>query len=91
MNVPLDKRAHALGGAVITLAISMALLPILGLWPALACALLAAMFIGALKELYDYHHPLVHSCDFFDWLATALGGLAGCLWVLAPLAVRGWL
>lgn len=89
MKTPLDKQAHALGGAVITLATSMALLPVLGLWTALACALLAAMVIGALKELYDYHYPLTHTCDFYDWLATTLGGLAGCLWVLVPLAVRG--
>lgn len=90
MNIPLDKQAHALGGTVITLTVSMVLLPFLGLWPTLMAAMVANMMIGALKEWYDYHHPLVHTCDIYDWLATTLGGLVGCLWVLAPLAVRSW-
>jgi hypothetical protein len=31
--------------------------------------------IAAFKEYYDYLHKEVHTCDFYDWLATVLGGV----------------
>lgn len=89
MTIPLDKQTHALAGAVITLALALVLIPLLGLWPGLAAAQMLASLAAALKEWYDYHHPLDHSCEFNDWLATDLGALAGCLWIVAALSARG--
>lgn len=72
--MPLDKQAHFLSGFVITNALSL----VLPLWLAL-CAAFAA---GALKELYDYYHPLTHTCDANDFYATAAGGVLAAVWVL---------
>jgi hypothetical protein len=33
--------------------------------------------IAALKEIYDALHPDKHTADFWDWVATTLGGLVG--------------
>ncbi len=35
--------------------------------------------LGAGKEYYDYLHPLNHTCDVKDFLATAAGGAIGTL------------
>lgn len=66
---PLDKQAHALAGYAIAVSFGLTVSPALGL----AYALVA----GVLKEFYDSRHPESHTCDVWDFVATALGGLAG--------------
>jgi hypothetical protein len=66
--VPPDKQEHFWSGAI-----GAGLLSIyIGYW-----AILIVTLIALAKEVYDYLHPLVHTCDFFDWLATTLGGVTG--------------
>lgn len=64
--VPLDKQAHFITGAILSLVAYF----IIGYW-----ALLLVMVVAGAKEWYDYKHPTIHSCDFFDWLATTLGAI----------------
>ena len=64
--VPLDKQAHFITGAIISLVWYF----IIGYW-----ALLLVMIVAGAKEWYDYKHPTIHSCDFFDWVATILGAI----------------
>ena len=72
--VPLDKQAHFVTGALTALVWCF----IVGYWAILIVALIALA-----KEVYDYKHPLTHTCDFYDWLATTLGGILGAgLWQL---------
>lgn len=73
MRIPLDKQAHFLGGAVIALALGYLFPPIWGF--------VAATIIGLLKEFYDSLHPATHTCDGWDLVATAWGGLVGSLFV----------
>lgn len=80
MNIPLDKQAHALSGAVIVFmahALTQSILLSL-----LACGLAA---IG--KELYDYHHPDKHTCDAWDAVATVAGGVLVAVIILGALYV----
>lgn len=72
--MPLDKWAHLLGGAVITLA--------LGCLTTVWLAFLAAVSAGFAKEAYDYFHPDRHMSDGFDFLATFAGGLAAALFLI---------
>ncbi|MDD3938097.1 hypothetical protein [Rhodoferax sp.] len=72
--MPLDKQAHALSGAVIALALGF----VFTAWVGLAAVIAA----GAIKEWYDKLHPATHCSDVFDFLATAAGGLAGCIFVI---------
>jgi len=74
-TIPIDKQGHFLGGAVVALTVGLISLPVIGFVTA-CCA-------GALKEWYDYKHP-PHAVELFDFLATALGGVAGAvfLWVV---------
>ena len=37
-------------------------------------ALLVVALIALIKEVYDYKHPN-HTADFWDWVATVLGGI----------------
>ena len=69
-GVPADKQAHFLYGALTYIAAYF----VIGYW-----ALLLVSVTGVAKEVYDHFHPLTHTCDFFDWLATTLGGVAGTL------------
>ena len=72
--VPLDKQAHFVTGALGSLVLAV----FIGYWAIVIIALIALA-----KEVYDYKHPLTHTCDFFDWLATTLGGILGAgLWQL---------
>lgn len=72
--VPLDKQAHFISGMLG----SMLLAFFIGFWAIVIIALIALA-----KEVYDYKHPLIHTCDFYDWLATTLGGILGAgLWQL---------
>ena len=64
--VPLDKQAHFMSGMLG----SMLLAFFIGYW-----ALLIVMIVAGAKEWYDYKHPTIHTCDFFDWLATVLGAI----------------
>ena len=66
--IPLDKQAHFLSGALGGLFLAF----YIGYW-----ALLIVALIALAKEVYDYLHPLVHTCDFYDWLASTLGGVIG--------------
>jgi len=72
-RIPLDKQAHALGGAVIALALGYVFPPLIGIF--------AAVVAGALKEAYDRLHPDSHVVDVWDFVATSLGGIAGGIFV----------
>ena len=65
-KVPLDKKAHFLGGAVVALAV-MRFIP--GYWP----GAFAAGFVGVLKEVFDWKTGGV--MDPWDLNSTLLGGL----------------
>jgi len=71
----MDKRLHFLVGAAITLPFA-----VLDLW---WVGLALAFAAGAAKEVYDYAHPTNHTANFFDFAATAVGGVFG--------ALLGWL
>ena len=68
--IPSDKQMHFWSGALTALVWSFSV----GYW-----AILIVTLIALAKEVYDYKHPLIHTCDFFDWLATTLGGIVGTL------------
>lgn len=67
-KVPADKQAHFLCGLVI----AALLTPFIG-----AYSILVVAIIALLKEVYDYLHKDIHTPDFWDWVATVLGGLVG--------------
>ena len=71
-TIPIDKQAHALGGAVIVLMSSIAGQP---LW----IGLLECAFAALAKEVYDTLHPDVHTADIWDFGATFMGGLVAAL------------
>jgi hypothetical protein len=62
---PIDKQLHFAMGTIIGFSLAL-FIP----W---YFAFGVAVIVGALKELYDYYHP-PHTCDFYDFLATAIGG-----------------
>lgn len=72
-RIPIDKQAHALGGAVIALTLGYIFPPLWGF--------AAAIIAGVLKEIWDYFYPETHTCDVWDFVATAGGGLVGSLFV----------
>ena len=67
-KVPCDKQMHFLSGFII----AAVLTPFIG-----AYSILVVAVIAALKEIYDARHPDKHTADFWDWVATVLGGLVG--------------
>ena len=67
-KVPADKQMHFLCGLVI----AALLTPFIG-----AYSILVVAIIALLKEIYDYLHKDIHTPDFWDWVATVLGGLVG--------------
>lgn len=67
-KVPADKQMHFLCGLVI----AALLTPFIG-----AYSIVVVAIIALLKEIYDYLHPESHTADFWDWVATVLGGLVG--------------
>ena len=67
-KVPADKQAHALCGLVI----AALLTPFIG-----AYSIVVVAIVALLKEIYDYLHKDIHTPDFWDWVATVLGGLVG--------------
>lgn len=68
--IPQDKEAHFVSGALLFFLLIICQVPAI-------FAVVIVSLIGAAKEAYDYYHPLMHTCDFYDWLATTLGGVAG--------------
>jgi hypothetical protein len=67
-KVPADKQAHFICGLVI----AALLTPFIG-----AYSIVVVAIIALLKEIYDYLHKDIHTPDFYDWVATTLGGLVG--------------
>ena len=67
-KVPADKQMHFLCGLVI----AALLTPFIGAYSVVVVAIIAL-----LKEIYDYLHKDIHTPDFWDWVATVLGGLVG--------------
>ncbi len=67
-KVPCDKQMHFIGGLVI----AALLTPFIG-----AYSIVVVAIIALLKEIYDYMHPESHTADFWDWVATVLGGVVG--------------
>lgn len=67
-RVPADKQMHMLCGFII----AAVLTPFIGFY-----AVVVVAIIALLKEIYDYLHPESHTTDFWDWVATTLGGLVG--------------
>ena len=75
--IPIDKQMHFLSGALGSLVLSF----VIGYW-----ALVVISIVAALKEWYDYRHPLIHTSDIWDWVATSSGGIAGTM----ITATFGW-
>jgi hypothetical protein len=67
-KVPCDKQMHFICGLVI----AALLTPFIG-----AYSILVVAVIAILKEIYDYLHKDIHTPDFWDWVATVLGGAVG--------------
>ncbi len=67
-KVPCDKQLHFICGFIIVAVLT----PFIG-----AYSILVVAVIAALKEIYDYLHKDIHTPDFWDWVATTLGGLVG--------------
>ena len=67
-GVPADKQMHMLSGFLI----AVVLTPFIG-----AYSIVVVAIIALLKEIYDYLHKDIHTPDFWDWVATVLGGVVG--------------
>jgi len=67
-KVPADKQMHFICGLVI----AVLLTPFIG-----AYSIVVVAIVALLKEIYDYLHKDIHTPDFWDWVATVLGGLVG--------------
>ena len=67
-KVPCDKQMHMLSGFII----AAVLTPFIG-----AYSIVVVAIIALLKEVYDFLHPESHTADFWDWVATVLGGVVG--------------
>jgi hypothetical protein len=76
--VPHDKVMHLVCGAALGAVLIAAMAPFVSISLMLACLLsfLIVSGVGFAKEVYDYLHPENHTADFWDFLATAAGGLA---------------
>lgn len=70
MKIPLDKQYHLAAGFTAAIVFGI---------PYPWFGLLIAIIGGILKEVYDYFHPDNHTVDFYDFVATALGGFVGFL------------
>ena len=67
-GIPADKQAHCLSGAILGILFAS----VFG-W----ISILIVAIIACLKEIYDYEHKSIHTPDFYDWVATTLGGVLG--------------
>jgi len=77
-----DKQLHAAGGAAIAFAAGLIVhvaAPATPLWLQFIAALAPAVSAGLIKEAYDLRHRDSHTPDPHDFLATALGGVAGAI------------
>ncbi len=72
-RLPPDKALHMLTGVML-----FALLHFVSAPLAFAGVVVAAIA----KEVYDYMHADLHTCDVWDAVATVIGGLVGllCWW-----------
>ena len=66
LNNNADKVTHFLVGYLVST-----------VFPSPSHGLYAVIVIAALKELYDSQHSNAHTCDFYDFLATVMGGILG--------------
>ena len=66
----LDKQLH--------FAVSYGLTLSLALFLTVPVAALIVLAIGALKEAFDYFHPLSHTADWMDFAADACGVAVAC-------------
>lgn len=73
-SVPKDKLLHALCGMLFALGM-MRIFVILNLPHVRILTILSAILIGLAKEIYDKYFNY-QRFDYYDWLATILGGLA---------------
>jgi hypothetical protein len=67
-KVPCDKQMHFICGFII----AALLTPFINFY-----AVVVVAIVALLKEIYDYIHKDIHTPDFWDWIATVLGGLMG--------------
>lgn len=67
-----DKLQHSIGGVLIALIAALLFRDaLIGLW--------VAVFTGVSKEGYDFYHPDRYTCDVWDFVATACGGVIGAV------------
>lgn len=75
-KIPADKQGHFISGFILFFLLLACQVPAL-------FAVAGVSLVGVAKEVYDHYHPLEHTADVYDWLATTLGGVAGFwLWWL---------
>ena len=67
-GIPADKQQHFISGAILGILFAS----VFG-W----ISILIVAIIACLKEIYDYEHKSIHTPDFYDWVATTLGGVLG--------------
>ena len=72
-GIPADKQQHFISGAILGILFAS----VFG-W----ISILIVAIIACLKEIYDYEHKSIHTPDFYDWVATTLGGVLGTVIVL---------
>ena len=83
---PLDKVAHLLAFGVLAACTDIAWRrthPALPLVRRLLLIFIGVALFGASDEFHQYFVP-GRSCDFFDWLADAIGGGLGLILVAGP-------
>jgi hypothetical protein len=85
----LDKTMHFAWGASMAFLVQMMLLlvdylsvnttiSLSGLWW-VAVIIVSAM--GVAKEIYDWYHPKIHTCDVGDFAYTLAGGIAWLIFI----------
>lgn len=70
INIPLDKQGHFLAGYAI-MATLFNISFVLGI--------VTVLVVAGIKEWYDFKHPLLHTADIYDFIATTLGGATALL------------
>jgi VanZ family protein len=66
-----DKLAHFIGGVVIFAVCHLVLPTVVSIG--------VVVLVAVVKEIYDKFHPLTHTADVHDAIATVMGGLTGML------------
>jgi hypothetical protein len=67
-----DKQLHLLTGGLLVIGLHF-------LGVSLLSCFIISMIAGATKEVYDWFHPDIHTCDWWDFVATSAGGGIACL------------